>query len=320
MAYYTGNAANLAAVLTALTSCCETEGWTYSGGILYKADPGIYVRLDATTVIGTAGPAPFRLWARNVSEAEAPGYVSMQGICNEAITYPVTYHCFVFTNEVYFIINWSDKYQWCAFGQSQQPGLGGSGNWVAASVGSATYRTDYGSWKYPLTTNIMCSAPSCIEYADRNSPTFMWYPAGTIGVTASSSSGYSVHRCNFFMDVGLDSGDANHPWMPSLSTLCPGKKYIEDLILTQPNAFNNEGVLLPIKVIKTRASSKYSQVLQLENARNIRINNYTPQEIIALGTDQWMIFPWYKKNASVPDGGENITHTGTMGWAIKYEP
>jgi len=122
------------------------------------------------------------------------------------------------------------------------------------------------------------------------------------------------------MDVGLDSGDANHPWMPSLNTLCPGKKYIEELILTQPNAFNNEGVLLPIKVIKTRASSKYSQVLQLENARNIRIDNYTPQEIIALGTDEWMVFPWYKKNAAVPDGGENITHTGTMGWAIKYEP
>ena len=122
------------------------------------------------------------------------------------------------------------------------------------------------------------------------------------------------------MDTGLDSDDQYYPWLPSYDPVTPGIKYMSELITTQPNAFNNEGVLLPIKVIKTRASSKYSQVLQLENARNIRIDNYTPQEIIALGTDEWMVFPWYKKNVSARNGGGDVTHTGTFGWAIKYEP
>ena len=314
MAYYTGSAANVAAVLTALTNACVAEGWTWSDNILSKADPGIYVRLDATTVVGTLAIPPFRLWARNVSTAESPSYVSMQQIYSEAITYPVTYHCFVFTNEVYFIINWPDKYLWCAFGQSQQPGLGGSGNWVAASVGAASYSSRYGTWEYP-TQGCMCQS-SGYEGTNTDSlaaPQFAWNGGTVLG-------GSPDMRANFFMDVSLDSGDTYHPWMYVIRSTSPGIKFMTELLDTQPNAFNNEGILLPIKVIKERASSKYSQVLQLENARHIRIDNYTPQEIIALGTDEWMVFPWYKKNASVPDGGYKINHTGTFGWAIKYEP
>jgi hypothetical protein len=33
-----------------------------------------------------------------------------------------------------------------------------------------------------------------------------------------------------------------------------------------------------------------------------------------------MIFPWYRKYSATRDGGTNIDHTGTFGWAIKYEP
>ena len=125
MAYYTGSAANVAAVLTALTNACEAEGWTWTSGtgMLSIADPGIFVRLDAATAVGAY--TPLRLWGRTyIDSGETPQFVSLNvPVQGTAPTYPVTYHIFVFTSEVFMVINYSDKFQWLAFGQSDQPGL-----------------------------------------------------------------------------------------------------------------------------------------------------------------------------------------------------
>ena len=312
MAYYTGSAANVAAVLTALTNACEDEGWTWSGGILSKADPGIFVRLDAATTI--SGYTPLRLWGRTyIDSGESPQYVSINvPVKAVAPTYPVTYHVFVFASEVFMVINYSDKFQWLAFGQSNQPGLGSSGNWVAATAGN-TYWSAYPDWGVEISITGGSLGYAYNLDTARVVPAMFWADLRGEDITYR----YSSCAASWYFDAGLEPGDTYHPWMQPADGA--SNKNLVQILATQPNNFNNEGVLIPISLFLIRAESKFSQVLQVQNARHIRVDNYTPTEIITLGTDQWMVFPWYCKSTTDRDGG-NISHSGTFGWAIKYEP
>ena len=318
MAYYTGNAANVAAVLTALTNACEAEGWTWSGGILSKADPGIFVRLDAATALG--GQTPLRLWGRTyIDSGETPQFVSMNvPVMGTAPTYPVTYHVFVFASEVFLVINYSDKFQWLAFGQSNQPGLGSSGNWVAATCGYAESTARVWSVTNGVDINLNGGNLGCAYNAGTQKivPAMFWADLQNMEIDYAACN----TSANWYLDAGLEAG-TYRPWMQPKDAA--SQKYVCELLATQPNAFNNEGVLIPIKVFQKRSSSKFSQVLQVQNARHIRVDNYTPTEVIALGTDQWMVFPWYLKNSvsrSSCSGIDTPPHSGTFGWAIKYEP
>jgi len=80
-------------------------------------------------------------------------------------------------------------------------------------------------------------------------------------------------------------------------------------------------VLLPIRAYKIRPSSKVSLIGDLENARYMRIDNYAPGEVFNLGAERWKALPWHQKNATPAgrSGGDGLTHTGTLGWAIRYE-
>jgi len=62
--------------------------------------------------------------------------------------------------------------------------------------------------------------------------------------------------------------------------------------------------------------------VDLQNARTLRVDNYDPGQIITLGDDQWRIYPFYRKNADQRDGTTSSggDHSGTMGWAIRYDP
>ena len=65
--------------------------------------------------------------------------------------------------------------------------------------------------------------------------------------------------------------------------------------------------------------NKVRLVLEVRNARYMRIGNNDPEQVITLGPDRWKVFPFLRKNASVPDGGSVIDHSGTFGWAIRYD-
>ena len=318
MAYYTGSAANVAAVLTALTDACVAEGWTWSGGILYKADPGIFVRLDAATTLG--GQTPLCLWGRTyIDSGETPQFVSLNvPVQGTAPTYPVTYHIFVFSDEVFLVINYSEKFQWLAFGQSDQPGLGSSGNWVAATCGHNNGGSDGWSTVWGCSLNLNGGNLGYGYNVGQQTivPAMFWADLQDMEVDYRACN----TAANWYLDAGLEAG-TYRPWMQPKDAA--SQKYVCELLATQPNAFNNEGVLIPIKVFQKRSSSKFSQVLQVQNARHIRLDNYTPTEIIALGTDRWMVFPWYLKNTASRSSIASYTsptHSGTFGWAIKYEP
>ena len=309
MPYITGSAADMDAVKTALVNACTGDGWTEQTdfeGKTVLSKSGIYVRVEAFADIGDGNPGFNLLGRTSLDGGDAPGVVSMRSIGDlpYPIIFPVTYHIFTFANnEVYLVINYTEKYQWIAFGQSDQNGLPGTGNWVAATSGSGfSDRDDEGIWISES------GGGGAFSWRKVTTGALFW----ATEYEASSSRNGWVHN-------GLDS---SYPWAlgEGGNTAGPvGIKYLTELVKTQPNAFNSESVLMPVRAYKKRSENKISQVLEIENARHIRVDNYNNEQIITLGTDEWMIFPYYKKNINNRNGGEHVDHTGTFGWAIKKE-
>ena len=303
MAYYSGSAGDMAAVRTALVNACVNEGWAWDGGTEVLSKGAMYLRLQVVsgylTLLGRTAPAA----------GNAPDVVRIGQLESTPLTWPLAYEIFVFPSEVYMVINYSvDIYQWCAFGQSSVS-LPGTGMFVAASLGPAA-----------ATGGIDISAGSGDAYStQRVCPALFWSggsyaPAGSVPHWKSGS--------NYHLHSNLDG----HGWSlinaPETST-APGMRQgvsaLAPLVALLPNNWNSEAVLLPIRCWKGRPSFRVSLTADLEHARYTRIDNYEPGEIITLGSDRWKVFPWYRKNVAARNGGSGLTHTGTFGWAIRYE-
>lgn len=307
MPYTTGSAADMAAVKTALVNACTSDGWTNqndAGGDTVLSKSGIYVRVEATTT------QRLELLGRtSLDSGGAPATVRIQPLGGDtSISFPITYHVFTFTAEVFLIINYSDKYLWLAFGQSDQPGLSGSGNWVAGI--SAEGVVDDGSNLF-ISSRFGNVAPNSYS---RTCPGLFWQ-------TEASLSG-GDRATNMWVHNEIES---SYPWSLGVGTNFsdeyPGIQYLTELLDTQPNDYNQESVLLPIRAYKRQPESKISQVVEVKNARHIRIDNYNDEQVITLGTDDWMIFPYFRRDTANRDGDntEGIDHTGTFGWAIKKD-
>ena len=305
MAYYSGTASTLANLLTALTTNAVADGWTLTGNVLSKA--GVYFQLtaDSKNVIclgcednAVSNPAPNVVGVGRIWENFYTG-------AKQEISFPCNYEIFGFAQELYLVANYDvDAYQWLAFGKSTVPGLSGQGGWCAASVGGP-----FDAATLDLAGYINMSATQG--------------GAGTSGVRELSPCAfwtteyYTGNERNAWVNHGLDS----HGWKwGSTASVNPiGIQLLAPLIAIQPNAWNSEAALLPIRAYKERPSYKSSLVVDLEFARHLRIDNLSPGDILTLGSDQWKVFPWHRKNSAARNGGVHINHTGTFGWAIRYE-
>ena len=153
----------------------------------------------------------------------------------------------------------------------------------------------------------MLASDGAINYVHMGNPAPMW----SVALDWPERRNYWVHNAI----------DPSYPWScgqtnTSRVNTIMGIAYLTELIDASPNAFNNESVLLPIRAYKFREASKWSQILEIKNARHLRIDNYTPKEIITLGNEQWMVFPFYRKKTT---NDAPWKHSYLYGWAIKYE-
>jgi hypothetical protein len=82
--------------------------------------------------------------------------------------------------------------------------------------------------------------------------------------------------------------------------------------------YNGEAILIPIIAFVGRGSF-IAPCAQLQHARNLRIDNYEFAQIITLGGDKWMVFPWFLKEPADRNHYGRQDGTGTYGWAVRYE-
>lgn len=291
MAYYSGSANDMTAVRQALIDACTQpeEGWSWDGTNEVLGKGAMFVRLQVV------GGYLTLLGRTSATAGSAPNVVRIGQLSSTPLSWPVTYEIFAFEDEVFMVINYSiDLFQYCAFGLSSVSGLPGSGMWISATLA--------------ITAPSISISPTGggSSGTDRVCPALFW----SVGISAQGSRNNYVHS-------DLD-GDG---WLlaPSGSIVAIGIGASVPLIGLLPNSWNSEAVLLPIRAYKTRPSNRISLTVDVNNARYTRIDNYEPKQVINIGPDRWKIFPWYLKNSGTRDGGPDIQHTGTFGWAVRYE-
>lgn len=282
MAYINGTAATLEALRTAIFSACTAEGWSLSGDVLSKS--GMFARVQVVSgtlrLLGGTG-----IDGSNNLTGAATNFVSIGGL---SIDYPLAYEIFVFDAEIYVVVNYGvDRYQFCAWGKTTVAGVGGTGMWFGATMGSTL------------------SSALAISFSGNTAQ-----PSGALFWFAWPNNTTRV----MYLHHGLDGGG----WAEG-NALAGAFNTINDLLSLLPNSWNSEAVLIPARIYLSRPSNKYSLVADAEHFRHVRIDNYEPGQVITLGPDRWKILPWHRKDSANRNGGNSIQHTGTFGWAIRYE-
>ncbi|MGS1014121.1 hypothetical protein ACVCL0_08990 [Rhodanobacter sp. UC4450_H17] len=316
MAHVSGTANTVTDLLAALRGACTANGWTLSGNVLSKS--GVYV--DAKIVDGAplAGGTNFLSilggtgidGSNNLTGAgPAACYVGPVG-STPLLTSPINYDIHIHTSpdEVYMVASYSvEYYAWLAFGKSPAPGVPGTGVWYGAtSSNQPRLNGNCNIWIEPTGVTQLGGA------VDRpTSAALFWGQAAT-----------AVALYNSFIHHGWDagwSGTNDNSVNSSAGSRANASGQLQPRMGRQPNTWNGESVLMPIQPSVARGSGWRSIAGSLAHARYIRIDNYAPGDIITLGTDRWRIYPWFRKFAGARDGGNNVTHSGTLGWAVRYD-
>ena len=288
MSYYNGTVANLSGLLTALTTACVTDGWTYSGGELVKH--GCYFTISVDAYSGAY--ERLRMQIKNPVDLSVSDITSIRDMSNVVISFPAEYHIFTFDKEVYCVLTIQPgKYAWICFGASSIS-LPGTGAFLSGSCSGATSTT-----------------------SDPNFPSFFYAQPAVIGVLYQGSrvdTGFSF--CSPFSadNISYGVGAGSTSWYSG--SFCVGS--------SQPNAFSGESILTPLMIFAEYSLNRYCLVFQAEHARHIRIDNYEDEQIITYGTDKWMIFPCKKRdmaNRTVMYRYDSPNGSGTFGMAIRYE-
>lgn len=296
MAYVTGTANTLADLLTAIQNACTANGWTLRGSVLSKGVCYTEVKISGTTISvrggrGVDGSNNLTSPCDSKTGAFATiiyGHTSSSLKADVPFAFPARYFIHVLTapDEVYVAVNYSASwYQLMGFGASAMPGLAGTGCWYSAPQAPAGYPWLMHDDGEYWATNI-----------------------GTgLGLFAGGVSGAGV-------DHALDSAT----W----KTLGASRDMVS-LMLRQPSFWNAESTLMPIRVYASRPSGFVSPVHECAHARYVSIDTLAAEQIITLGTDRWMVYPWGAKGARLTrnSSGQWVygLNTGHLGHAIRYD-
>lgn len=300
MTYYSGQVSSYQELRDVLINACFESGWTVNGNVINKDE--MFFRLTVSNENGNPnGPGLIMHGGNSVSEFPSPGVrlgnISTSAASNypQKIIFPIDFMIHIFEHEVFLIVNYQiDSFMYLSFGQDQLT----NAIWLSGSI----YQFISSSDSFAIFKNWGGSDTN----ATYNGAGFFWAGAGA-GINTKDTiyfdGQWSTTSGNFGYSVGAVSA------LPS---------YV-NLIERIPSAFSSDSILLPINIFKTSESYKVKLISQVVNARFTRLDNFEPNQIIQLGAEKWKIYPFHRKNITARDGGSPINHTGTFGWAIRYD-
>ena len=301
MAYQTGTASSFSDLVTTIQTFATGNGWTLSGTVLYKS-ANAYTELSSDTtnlyILGGTGESGGSLTGASSEYARI-------GTAAEAINWPANYYLFAHTSpdEIICIFNHDSVwFQWLAFGVVDKLGTWNGGNWFGATLQEtaplnqqAFTATDGYSWQSgdPTAHTMPSWAP--------------WW---------RTDGGYPTYKANCQIYCDLDA----NTWVSNTSN-DPGAVYsaplMSPLVARSKSTWNEQAVLVNPILAMDRPSGFKSVIAQLPHFRWLRIDNYAPGDIITIGSDEWMVFPFHKKD--LDDTSPYSANTGPYGWAIAYD-
>lgn len=307
MAYQTGTVNSLADIQTVIQTFLTGNGWTWDAGssTIYKGT--VFVQFVAPTADkvlfrGTTALSAGLLTGNTVGMGRVTSLFG--GKPPLSLTFPADYWAFLNDDEFYFVVRYDVvRFQFVTWGKSSvDVGAAGAGTYLSGTVTGAEYYSDAG---------VITITPSAGGGGGSRSAAPFWMTGQNVGSGIDLTTDY-VHT-----DFGTPSWDLG---VLAGTYTSVGNRYAGNLQSVIPNAWNGESPLLPIRAYKLLSESKIALVLDLQHARQCRVDNFNDAEIISIGSDQWQVFPFHRKNLAARDGGGEygiIDHTGTLGWAIR---
>lgn len=280
MAYVTGSANTLADLLAAIQNACTANGWVLSaGGVLSKGACFTELKI-ASGVITIRGGTGVDGSGNLTGACDTPTGRLGQTWPGQVFTFPMTYfiHVNAAPDEVYVVCNFNvTYYQSVAFGTSATLGLVGSGGWYVGPFNDL--------------------------------PNNGWYRVAPVGTTGETGQGTVT---SVFGKDGTTrfAGGVNHRMDSATWVVNGAYRDWASLFFRQPNQWNQESILMPIRVYANRSSGFISPVLECAHARFVSIANLDDKQIITLGSDRWKIYPYGLRGAA---------GSGNAGHAFRYD-
>lgn len=317
MPFYSGTANSYADLRGALFAACVANGWAQADGETITKSSAVVRAVISTSSTDALGAGLVFQGATGLSGSNLvnpsrvrPRFGSPHRTVNTE-TWPMIYSIHIFTDpdEVFLVAQFNvDTFYWAAFGVSSVPNLAGTGLWLSAVSRTGT-GPNTGAGGILITQTGGGGQQALVAGYSSGAAFWNTDPAAT-----ASYGNDTVH-------TRLETDG----WAGSVGTtvvragnVC-AIHAVAPLMARQPNQWNGETVLLPIQVYESRAESKCSLVVDVRNARYVRIDNHEPGDLITLGDDRWRVYPFYRRDLIARNGGNAVNHTGTFGWAIRYD-
>lgn len=327
MPYINGTANNQAELLTALRNAATANGYTLTGNILTKGNLHLNTYNSATSGEDNA----LVVWMGKGSSGSSLTDAFQYGVTPNRSTvfrcsYPVSYDIHIHDDEL-FMIWWdaSERYFWLAWGQSSpfsDTPAAGSCLWAGGTQSTAFPLAGGTQFTPARWINIGATfggstTADTLTANQRVAPALFWHTHNPMAMAFSNT---------IYTDTdGLVLGGRGTVTDSTDNYTVTGIDHLAPLIARQPNAWNGETVFLPIQCYTPVASSKKELDIQVKHARYVRLNNIDPRAVLTIAGQKWKLYPWYKLNRTAPNGSSDgastnaVDHTGTFGWAIKYD-
>jgi hypothetical protein len=304
MAYTTGTVNSISDVIALAISLATTCGWIdYGGGVIGKDGEYLQINtLDANTL--RIKGALSSSMAVNPTSHFARLRVTV---------WPATYHAFVSTTPtdmVWIEINENvTNWLFLAFGHVRKFGSWTGGAWFSATHHEINYAVcaSLGS--------SFVNGSLAILGCGRSDST-----SGSPGAPFlhTNTTNLSQGTPNTFLHCEIDGAVWVRNWSSDTIYIASAAD-ANDKIRSMPavSVWNGQTVLQPMNVLLGRSSNMCSIVGDVPHARWTRCTMLSDGAEVLLGSDIWKVFPFYKKNAATPDGGFNVSHTGTAAIALR---
>lgn len=92
------------------------------------------------------------------------------------------------------------------------------------------------------------------------------------------------------------------------------------LFLRSPNAFNGLTPLIPLTVgVERLGDNKLSLIGHAPDMRLVNMRNLSPNDVMTIGSDQWIVFPIKQRSDTVSDSN-TVPKSGYYGYAYRIVP
>lgn len=303
MKYYTGSAADFGALETIIKNNLTTDlGWTVNGDVVKKN--GMFFRIWQEVKSGYNGLSIIMGDADNSGTLQplSPFTGSNGGsIHNNAaleMSFPITYFMHAFTeeddgaDEIYIVINFNnDKYLHMGFGKVTIPEVIGlaTGGWFSTSMTRSVTRTSSSDTYRSLRLNAGAGGASPYDLFSSSTSNIVapfWTESTTTTASNINVSSNSQHKC---LHIDIDGAKR-------IINGGAGLGVMSYLIEAAPMALNSGHLLIPIKALYYRTSSRMAIVNQHKFARWCRNDQIPAEGVISFGGEDWKVYPLFSRN------------------------